>query len=278
MSKAISINTVQGIGDIFWCYQKLAPYFDTINLRILCVDNGPIQQRAKEFCTMLPKVGTVEYACVPHQVYNKLAAGSYSLAHVLQANGTRVDYAVNAPLEKGVRLRDIDAGSNLEEFVDLGLPVHVPREDFLCLFVAGSKNSRVWKPEQWVSAAVKLSARIGNQAIALIGANWDKNIQAHISMALRRQGFTVANYVGQLGLADSVDVIRRARFFLGYQSGLNVIADNYDVPQLMVYFQHLEPMMYTWPKPANVGTRFHAGTFAQPDGLVDSVPSAAWIN
>ena len=259
MPRTVTINTVQGIGDIFWVYQKLAPYFDVINLVICCIGFSNVQIRAKAFCKMLPKVVGIEYRQVGPMVYHQLACKRCTLASVLTSKGA-VDYAVNAPLEIGIKLRDIDPGSRIEEFVNLGLPAQVQRTDQLCVFVAGSSGNEVWNVEQWLVAIKKLADKMQTKSIVLIGADWDKVIQAQVLAGLA--GYRVTNHVGTLGLADSVNVIRQSKFFIGFQSGLSVIADNYDVPQLMMYFKKLEPMMYSWCKPANIKTKFHAATFA----------------
>jgi len=59
----------------------------------------------------------------------------------------------------------------------------------------------------------------------------------------------------------SIDIIRRSRLFFGYQSGLSIIAENYDARQIICYFNKLAPMKYTWCKPSSVRTIFHATTF-----------------
>lgn len=268
MSKTITINTVQGIGDLFWVAQKLLPHFDVINLNILVLDMGIVQTRAREFCSMLPKVGEVRFVKVSGAEYHRVAQTTYALP---VANG---DYAVNAPLERGINLRDLDGGAAIAEFVDMGLPASVERGDYLAVFVAGAKNPTLWTPATWVRAIKRLAQHLDTNKIILIGAAWDKAVQDPIYADLRTAGYRVSSHVGTMGLADSVDVIRRSRFFLGFQSGLNVIAENYDVPQAMIYFSKLRAMMFTWCKPDSVRTRFHAMTF---DGdinvLIGGVPA-----
>ena len=273
MPKSITVNTVQGIGDIFWVYQKLAPHFDVVHMNILCIDLGPVQLRAKPFCAMLPKIGNVTYQKVAPTVYHQLAQARFAMADVLRRAPGPVDYAVNAPLEAGINLRGIDPGSAVDEFVDLGLPATVERGDYLCAFVAGAKGPQVWPATRWLDVIKKLAQRMETKQVVLIGAEWDKQVQDPIFTELRRVGFKATTHVGTMGLADSIDVIRRSRFFVGFQSGLNVIAENYDVPQAMLYFSKLRNMMYTWCKPSSVGTSFHAMTFADdPAPFIDRLP------
>jgi hypothetical protein len=269
----VSINTVQGIGDIFWVYQKLAPYFDTINVNILCLQPTAVQLRAESFCKMLPKVRDVTHTQVSRDAYKRVTEGMFKLSDVLNASGA-VDYAVNAPLEHGVNLRDIDPETRVEEFVDLGLPPQVGRANYLCAFVSGQQHSLCWMPDKWIHAIKLLTKRLNTDRVVLVGAEWDRTVQHEIYTDLR-DSYLVDSHVGNLSVADSINVIRRSRFFVGFQSGLNVIAENYDVPQLMLYYKSLEPMMYTWCKLANVRTLFNAATF-QDDAatMIDSITLA----
>lgn len=263
----ITINTVQGIGDIFWCYQKLSPHFDRINVNVLCLSQSAVQHRARPFLRMLPKVGAVQYVEVPGPRYKAVASMWPNLADVLREGGT-VDYAVNHPLEQGVNLREIDPGAAVADFVDLGLAPTVERGGYLCVFVAGSRNSQNWTPAQWVVAIRRLCARLGTDHVKLIGAGWDVLIQAEVERGLA--GLRVENHVDRLTLADSLEMIRGARLFFGFQSGLHVIADNYGVPQLMVYYEMLARMLWTWCKPEHVGTVYQAATFkSSPEAVAD---------
>jgi ADP-heptose:LPS heptosyltransferase len=59
-------------------------------------------------------------------------------------------------------------------------------------------------------------------------------------------------------------VLKNSKFFIGYQSGLNVLADNLNVPQLMLYLPFLEKMLYSWPKKQNIESGiYNAAIFKQ---------------
>ena len=176
-----------------------------------------------------------------------------------------INYAVNSPLERGIHLNKIDPYRTIEEFVQLkGIPKHVEIEDYLCVFVAGAKNDKLWTPKTWVKLIDGLMPRLNLTKIVLVGAEWDVPVQTEI-FELLKDRYEVLNYVNEFDLLDSIDVIRRSQFFLAYQSGLSIIADNYDVRQLMVYFEELAPMKYTWCKQKNFDNGiFQAVTFDEP--------------
>lgn len=287
-SRQLIVNTVQGIGDIFWVYQKLAPYFNRISFNVLCTSFNSVQARAVKFCKMLPKVRDVSLVKVGGSTYSHLATNRFGLAKIFDqaiefclaktqpdlgdqslnslqigSDQLAVNYAVNKPLEIGVRLEDVDLGTAVRWFVDLGLPIRVPTEDYLCIFIAGAKADGLWTKTQWIKMIKLLAKKLNTKKLKFIGAEWDLKVQQKIQEKLSSE-YEVINLVDQLSLADSIDVIRRSRFFLGYQSGLNIIAENYDVPQMMLYFDRLEPMMFTWCKPNSINTQFFAKTFSTP--------------
>ncbi len=266
MRASITINTVQGIGDIFWCYQKLAPHFETININVLCLALVTLQLRAKSFCSMLPKVGTTNFIVATPEHYRRVASSRYALADLMRA--TKTDYACNAPLEQGIALRDIDPGYDVAESVDLGLTAYATQEDYVCAFVSGTRNPTCWNDVKWVEFIAAVASKLGTRRVVLIGAEWDRTMQDQVAQGLRRHGLRSANYTGLLELGDSVNIIRRSRLFVGFQSGLGVIADNYDVPQVMLYYKSLAAMAYTWCKPANARTLFQAATFDETPATV----------
>src|SRR5688572_19521703 len=98
----LTLNTVQGIGDLFWVYQKVAPHVDAMRLNILCTKpNDIVQRRSDAFLRMLPKVEEVRFIGTAHTHYAQVSSTRYGLDAILNhAGGRAVDYAVNAPLER----------------------------------------------------------------------------------------------------------------------------------------------------------------------------------
>ena len=293
--KEITVNTVQGIGDIFWVYQKLSPYFDKINLNILCTRFDIVQQRSKAFAKMLPKVESFTFMKVSDSTYSELAKSNVKIDQILEsyqsfidgkplefintefdslligAESATVNYAVNYPLENGIHICDIDPHRLVEEYVSLsGVPDCVRAEDYLCLFVAGSKNDKLWTPKLWVELVDRLMPLLNLKKIVLVGAEWDVPVQSEIYDLLKDR-YEVLDVVNKSDLSQTIDTIRRSKFFLAYQSGLSIIADNYDVRQLMIYFEELAPMQYTWCKLKNKESSiFQAATF---DKSIDHILS-----
>lgn len=261
----VTITTVQGIGDIFWCYQKLAPFYDWIHFNVLTIDNAcPVQTRAKEFLTLLPKYSGHEFTQVAREDYHRIA----TLRPQLPIEGPWFEYAVNNWLEGGTSLYEIDDEPVLK-FVQLrSVPETDLRISTIVVFVAGMKGNQeagLWSPHQWAEVAKRMMQRFKAAQFDFVGAAWDKDSAEAVIEILERDGLRCQNLCGHLNLAESTYIIRTGKAFLGYQSGLNVLAENYDVPQLMVYFDRLEPMMHTWKKPGSKS--FHATTFGSFDSV-----------
>lgn len=263
MKKTCTVMTVQGIGDIFWVYQKLAPHFDEINIEIMVTnDLDVVQVRGKPFCELLPKAGTVKAVLVSHEKYAEIASARFNLKNILDKGVQKFFYAVNKPLEIGIRIEDIDPDVELERTVSLkGVPDSVEKGDYLCAYVSGNKWDKSWSDKKWAANIALMANALKLNTIKMTGAQYDAASQEKIAFALSDLGYNIQLTAGRLDLVDSIDLIRRSRFFFGYQSGLNILADNYDVPQAMVYFDFLRPMMNTWIKPGTFGVTHFAQCF-----------------
>lgn len=260
----VHARTVQGIGDIHWTMKKLYPFaaaadpgFGRVHLTVLTIDNAcQVQTRAASYLSLLPRV-TFDFEQTTPEEYNRVAA----LKPVLPLDpadpawdGERFDYCVNRWLEEGVHLQHIDDW-HPQDFIDIGCetPAHVGG---LCVFVAGHKLDGLWSIERWADAAQICLASCETKVVRIIGALWDSGEAIALQKILEVRGvMPVLNYAGGVPLRESIGIIRGSELFLGFQSGLSVLADNYDVPNIIVYYPHLRRMMGTWRKSRNSATR-----------------------
>jgi hypothetical protein len=263
-----TLNVVQGIGDTFWVYQKVAPHVDCVDFNIMYVGdkdlNGGIQQRALAFLRLLPKVGEVKLLSVSSERYAKTAETRFSLRDVLlraTATGLAVDYACNRPLEEGVKIADIDPELCLQEVVPLceeALPL--PPRPYSVLYVSHATGlPGFWDPAQWATLVCYLHGwgAADFRRCMVIGAPYDLAPSKAVAELLRAEGYDVTLHIG-LPWPKVHYLLRRADFFLGHQSGLNVIADQLRTRQLMLYVAKLAPMMYTWCRPEHARGVFRA--------------------
>jgi len=265
--KTITLSVPQGVGDIFWIYQKFSPYFDLINLNVLHVNKDPVQTRAKNFLSLLPKCGEINYHLVSSSIYNDVVKHTPKLSHILDSELAGAYVAYNVPLESGVRLEDIDPGYEVEWSVPVTrIECPLEYEDFICVYVSGSlkDNGSVWSVEQWKNFILTLCSQYEiDLPIIVIGAKYDRDVGEPLAKILRSSGREVKSYYDSCPM-NVTYILEKAKLFIGYQSGLNVLADNFDTPQVMLYFPWLISMLNTWAKQSNIDKNiFNADVFSK---------------
>jgi len=266
----------QGIGDIFWVYQKLLPFFDKIHFHIAATNpDDTIQKRSVHFVASWPKVVGCDMRRVTQSVYDKTINGKHRLVDILaHVNGPKAqakEYYIgfNRWLEDGVRLEQIDPGFPVAWGV--GLPEEeapVPYDDFVTLYVSGTKAQFVWGMEGWERLTRAIYAKLDyGKPLLVIGAEYDRHHTEEL--AARLQGLTDITVRVGMNPAQVNRVLHTTSLFIGYQSGLNILADNFGTPQVMIYFPFLKNMMYTWCQPGHAESGlFQAFTFDTPPGAV----------
>lgn len=272
--RQISVEVPQGVGDIWWIHQKLYPYYDKINYDILILDDKcPLQKRSAGFVELFPNVGNVKYKLVTQAYYDDTWDSYYDIGLVMEAGKSQVvQYACNLPLEHGVRLEAIDPGYDVSWHI-------APRCDycplafdkFITLYVSGSvsKIAEAWKPQQWSELVRKLYWRYGlSYPVVLIGAGFDLAMVHETQRLLRSNGLKTEAYISAYP-GNVCYIIKKSLMFIGYQSGLSVLADSVNTPQIMMYLPKLKSMLYSWAKQENIGSKlYQAFLFSQS---IDSV-------
>ena len=254
--KVITIRTVQGIGDIFWVYQKLSPYFDVINF-VICVVNldCPIQKRGLSFLKLLPKVDKFKFKLVTNDFYNYLAKQKKTMNIILSEHASNIfpiDYAVNAWLEDGVRINKIDEYSIEETVAIKDVYIALPFKEYIILYISGNKISQEWQPEMYAELINNTFKKYCiKYPIILLGAKYDEDHLIKAGIKLKIYGYNIHFFIGS-PLENVIYIIKKSKYFIGYQSGLSIIADNYDIPQTMLYFNFLGNVMYSWAKQQNI--------------------------
>jgi ADP-heptose:LPS heptosyltransferase len=277
-----TICTAQGLGDIFWVYQKLSPYFDKFNLGISILSTDKVSFRSFDWMKLFPKIVDVSPYMMSGDEYQKLSQTKWTVEEVLklrEEGEDEIDYCCNAWLEAGVNLYEID-DRPIEKTVPLHVePFELPYKEFVTLYVSGATKNHgaviqgAWNVDKWVDFVAKLYDRYElDIPVILIGADFDSSVMKEVESKLYSRFIQTTSFT-QLEPAKVLHILKSTKLFIGYQSGLNIVADNFDTPQIMLYFPHLEKMMDTWCKPENVDTVFHAFLFSQtPDQIVDLLP------
>lgn len=274
-AKSITVDAVQGLGDIYWIYQKLAPLYDEINLNICVLGLDKIQERSREWIPLFPKIRDCKFRIVKEAEYQIMAATKFKLDETIKQWERGVDsvkYNCNRWLEEGTRIDEIDSHP-VQETVDLKLEEFpLPFKDYITLYVSGSTRHHgktVWSLEEWISFVKLIYAKYQVKYPVMIpGAGYDNTVANELASALTNNGIENQVFVGHTP-GKVCHLLKNTKLLVGYQSGLNVIADNYDTPQVMMYFNHLVDMRYTWCKRKNMLSRFNAAIFSDKPKAVN---------
>lgn len=285
----VRLMVPQGIGDVFWVWQKLrhVPGVEEIEFvvyRVAGAGHELIVRRAEAVIGALPKVAAVHYYAVPGAP--PWVAECRPLTQVLPAaaaagpvsdgwNGP--GWAANAWLESGINLERIDP--SLPVSWDTGVTAEpvagVEPGRYLVVYASGdtARNAtlaeRVWPAEGWARLADRVcyGAGVGTDLpVVLVGAAFDYPVLGAVADGLARRGFKTGILV-DLPLPRLLGLFANAWGFLGYQSGLNILAATVGARQHIVYFPRIGRMGATWVRPEHrADGRFTWSTFdTDPD-------------
>ena len=253
-----NVNVPQGLGDIWWCYQKLFDYFDEINLNILL--NNPkseIELRCQNLFQPLDKINKVTMKQASRLQIHNLCKSVIRLDDVFkkgQPDVAEFDYICNRWLELGNPLETLDANYH----VNWEIPVPTQEIEtfggspYIILYVSGDTRKLgkiVWSPEEWVQFITQFRQKLGVEwPVLMIGAGFDQWAISSVTKLMTAGGIP-HKVILDLDIREICYVIKNAEYYIGYQSGLNILANHMDTKQLIVYFNSLSHMKDTWAKP-----------------------------
>lgn len=258
MNKKVAyVKSPQGLGDIFWCYQKIYNYFDEIHFQVYVTDDqNTLEMRSMKLFDGFPKVGsTTAEVAVPDLVY-QLQRKIIKLDDILKPDSPDVmefEFIVNRWLEMGNYLEDLDVHHKVAWDIDLPKnPVEGLPSDYILLYVSGDTrklNKSVWQLVDWVNLVRKVRTSI-DLPVVIVGASFDTWVHEKLGPLLRM--FKIPfQILTDLPVKDLCYVVDKAELFLGYQSGISILANALDTKQLIVYFNGLPLMKDSWVKPEN---------------------------
>ena len=262
MRKAI-VGVPQGVGDIFWIYQALYDHFTDIEFKIYLIPeikiSMDVQRRSKDLIKHFPKVSGVHFDFISNAEYQALLKDRWHVPDTVfdyTVREVHFDLCFNTPLEEGKPLESF-CRSVPKYNIDLPCePRIVSDKPYLVLYVSGDTRhlEKVWKFDDWVELVRDIE-----MPIYLTGAQFDSDVLTSLKVRLQERH--------EVDLAIGFDgpglfhLIKNCSYFIGYQSGLNVLADNFDRPQMMLYFDKLDRMGTSWVKPSNRGSLFKYAHF-----------------
>ena len=231
-----------------------------------------IQRRAENWIPLIEKGGQVSFRYSSKGDHNKVCHGYFPMEKLLEEyeDGKRTFlYGVNYPLEQGIPLEEVDsercAGYLEVESEEFSLPF----PEYFIFYVSGSTDNQscmrrngTWSIEKWIELLQQCLIRLKCPPIFL-GATYDVHVVRALSEWCKENCHPYHDFVN-MEPPKVMHVIKNACFFVGYQSGLNVLADNEGIPQVELIFNKLRDMPYSWANPEGRGTLYNGFHFSTP--------------
>lgn len=255
----MKIKVMQGIGDIMWVHQKLFNYVDEFEYVVQVIPNDisvKLQTRGVNFIKTWPKVKSVNIELTTDEEYTRQATGIWRSPDFL--DGTIDHFSLNKWLETGNKLEDLD-DNTVKWKIELPTKEMSVDNKFCCLYVSGNNfvKEECWKLTRWANLLGKV-----DMPIYLLGASYDiKCLKGLYEILFENMNKPVRIYMDHPP-EEVAYLLKECEFFIGYQSGLNIMCEQFNTPQLMVYLNWVYPMKDAWVSPDNRNDTFQNISFA----------------
>lgn len=265
----ITVGVPEGIGDIIWVYRKVKPYCNTMTVVINHTNQkttGLLQQiheRSVQTIRSFPGVVDVQHRYgFRHWGPEKMHLKDIFNALPASTKKASIDFIANAYLEEGVPLEDIDKELAVEWDMNLQVEENPLVKDiagkYLLLYVCEytsrpdkDRDLKLWSTQEWATLANNiLKKKKVDMPIVILGAEFDRKTAVEVQEHLQKFGRDVRLCIGQEP-GKLFYTLKNCQYFIGYQSGLNILADELDAKHMIVYFPKLRTMKDSWAKPAN---------------------------
>ena len=258
--KKITVGIPPGIGDMHWILEIMESFREKHSIDELTIKLTESRDHgySTEFLKLLPFVDRVNASLEPLPFRFSIIGGD---GIPLQRNVGGADYVIefNSRLENGIKLKDI-----LPEYeLNHNYPIDYPETaksfakftkrgaggKLYLLYassVGGNKNwcQGTWGPEYWVELAEKIYAATKCKPV-LIGAKWDAPYATEIMKYDKKN--RILNLVGKTDLPEALGLLREARAFVSFLSGLVILATRFKLPT--VSFWPTKELAPNWPAP-----------------------------
>lgn len=250
-SRMLRVAVPPGIGDALWVLVKIQSLMQQQDVEkidlIICGGDAEekIAKRSLDFLRHFSFVHSVEVT--KHSVINPILQvrdGSWNYFPVQEHWQGEFDWLLQANdhLERGKRLEDWYP--NWKANWDIMRDYRFPMEDsnfgevmrdvlgsYVVFYMGPEEGNTVigqnrlsrWAPKQWV----QLAEALRDHHIVVVGAEWDKSYFEKYIVPL---GYTFQNRIGKWSISRTLSVIKNAKAYVGYQSGLGVASIYMGIP------------------------------------------------
>ena len=236
------------------------------------MDRNHLARRAERWIPLFPKAGRVSFRYSPQNDHRRCTREHFCMNELLRKydEGQRTFlYGVNGPVERGTPLEDLDK-EKCESYLTVKSEKCDIPDDYYIFYCSGSTDSPhcmngpngTWPLEKWHKFLVKTHEKLGGTAV-FMGATYDVNVLKSFEEFALKNHINFRTYRNEEP-AKVMHVIKNAKFFIGYQSGLNVLADNEKIRQVELIFNKYRQIPYMWAIPEGRGKFYNGMNFDTP--------------
>lgn len=266
----MELTTHPGIGDLSWIYSKLVNCGEELDL-IIAEDAK--HKRALPFMGLLPNVKSAKYG--KKEDYEYLATcgnNNFSDYKKAEAEGMRLFCSANNYLEKGNRLEsflpDLETDFHYEikttEAQKKAAQTLLPDGPYIGIYTSAQLGAQFWngwQEHEWTDFILRLVHNFPQATPVLYGAKWDFDLSFMVAGLLNRAGVDFVNIVGKtMDMGTAVECLKIFKHNIGFASGMGILANVLNRPVCMLYPDHLEKLMYSWPCPVSMANNTYVPT------------------
>lgn len=260
--RRLTIKVPSGIGDISWILSKLSNAKD-VELYFEIADGWP--HRSHQLLELIPWVKGYSYGDFSYSeifAFERMNKDLISSWESIVCSGLEVcPLSANYHLECGKGLESwlpdlkVDYHYEIATTVKSKLMAHKYLEHLsqpvVCMSAASYRGSESWKTwglVEWTEFLYEVHSARPECSFVLLGGFWD-DLTSGLAEFIEEQGYLGNCLVGRTRLGTAIEVIRSSDAYLGFPSGLGVLATVVHRPVFMMWPEHLRRLSTSWVPP-----------------------------
>ena len=265
--KTYKVVVPAGIGDFSWMWNKFSTIKDS-KFEVYSPNSYP--QRTKDYCDLLINAK----GCLGNHTYRDIMVwGSKNGATTWEqtvknfGDGEFIYIQANEHLGAGKKLAewmpDLECDYHYKFNFDVTEPYlgvsHIG--PFMGIHMASIKGIRAWKawmPEYWLAFMKAVNKDFPDITFVLLGGTWDIDTATEV-MGLNDGSIPIIDLTGKTKINDAIKILHEIGYYVGYSSGLGVLANVIGTPSTSLWPAHQAELMCSWPDPATIDSRDYMG-------------------
>ena len=145
---------------------------------------------------------------------------------------------------------------------------------FMGIHMASMKGIRAWKawlPEMWHAFMQCVHKDFPEITFVILGGTWDIDTAVEV-MGLADGKLPIIDLTGKTKITDAIKVLNEIDYYVGYSSGLGVLANVLGKPSTSLWPIHQAELMYSWADPEMIETRDYMGfVYDSPERIYNRI-------